>query len=271
MSVTDYMRSTDIKVFCDAAKHFRVWILVRASNPAGKQYIGIHGYTPKRLDCKAKTADKDAMLPRGLGIKRTAGLVVNPEIDGMLTAFDDTTGIMKEWFKFKPICSFPKPGPPLLWFPDGKQYSVQMDASHERYGCVLFSVSSNRAAASYIHSDYDLYGIVPEDNPAANIRTEPEKRFNQDHTRGRQFFDLQHYLNHRMGVPMIQHGEQETFKEDLNDNLDVFCPDGEKIIEAYGADAILRLYTVTFKGRQMYGGDSSPKPFFGRWQILGPK
>jgi len=144
-----------------------------------------------------------------------------------------------------------------------------MDPGHERYGCVLFSISSNRPAASYIHSDYDLYGIVPEDRPDTNIRVK-EKRLGQDHTRSQLFFDVQHYLNHRMGVAMILHGEQDTFKEDMNDNLDVFCPDGEKIIEAYGPDAVLQLYTVTFKGRAMYGKGSNPKPYFGQWQALGP-
>jgi hypothetical protein len=73
-----------------------------------------------------------------------------------------------------------------------------------------------------------------------------------------------------MGVPMILHGEQETFKEDWNDNIDVFCPDGETIIEAYGPAAIRHLYTVTFKGRQMYGKGANPKPYFGLWEVLSP-
>lgn len=157
------------------------------------------------------------------------------------------------------------------WFPNGKQYSVQMDPSHQRYGCVLLSVSSNRAAASYVHSDYDLYGIVPAADPSSNVRVvDREGRHGQEHTRSRFFFDVQHYLNQRMGVPLIPHGEQETFKEDFDDKLDVFCPDDETIIQTYGADAIRRLYSVTFKGRQLYGKSATPKPFFGQWQLLRP-
>ena len=273
MSVNDYMRPIDIKVFHDAAKakQFRGWIVLRASNPAGKQYIGVHGYVPKRIDCKAKTADKDVSLPGIPGKKKTAGLVVNPEIEGMLGAFEDTDKIVDEWLKFKHLCYIPKPGPPLPWFPGGKQYSVQMDPSNERFGCVLFSVSSNSAAASYIHSDYDLFGIVPESDASSNVRVVDEGgRHGQPHTRSRLFFDVQHYLNNRMGVPMILHGEQETFKEDWNDNIDVFCPDGETIIEAYGPAAIRHLYTVTFKGRQMYGKGANPKPYFGLWEVLSP-
>jgi hypothetical protein len=270
MSVDDYMRSNDVKAFHDAAGHFRVWILVRASNPAGKQYIGVPGYVPKRLDCKAKTADFDVTLPGGLGRKKTAGLVVSLAVPGMLSAFQDQSDVKESWLKFQHLCYFPEPGVTLSWFPNGKLYSVQMDPSHERYGCMTFSSSSNRANAAYIHSDYDLYGIVPEDNPAENIRV-TGKRLGQDHARSQIFFDVQHYLNHRMGVPMILHGEQETFTDDMDDNLDVFCPDGTSMIQAYGAGAILQLYETTFKGRQMYGEDSNPKPYFGMWQVLGPK
>jgi hypothetical protein len=271
MSASDYMRSTDVEVFRDAAKRYAVWILLRASNPAGKQYIGVHGFVPKRIDCKAKTADKDVPLPGVPGRKKMAGLVVNPEIEGMLLAFDDTTDIVKNWREFEPLCYLPKPGPPPLWIPGGKQYSVQMDPTHERYGCVVFSVSSNRAAASYIHSDYDLYGIVLDSDPSSNVRVKDEEgRHGQPHTRSRLFFDVQHYLNHRMGVPMILHGEQETFKEDFDDKLDVFPPDGGFPFEAYGADAIRRLYKETFQGRPIYGGDAIPKPLFGLWQVIRP-
>jgi hypothetical protein len=54
---------------------------------ATKQYIGEPKYTPKRLDCKAKTADRDAEVP-GLGTKKTAGLVVDPTLPGFQHAFD---------------------------------------------------------------------------------------------------------------------------------------------------------------------------------------
>jgi hypothetical protein len=271
MSVNDYMRPIDVEVFREAARRFKVWIVLRASNPAGKQYIRARGFVPKRIDCKAKTADKDVTLPGGLGNKKTAGLVVNPEIPGMLAAFDDTAEIVEDWLKFKTNCFLPKPGAHLLWFPGGKQYSVQMNSGDEHYGCVLFSVSSNLAAASYIHSDYDLFGIVPQSDPSSNVRVVDEGgRHGQPHTRSQLFFDVQHYLNHRMGVPMILHGEQDTFKEEFDDNLDVFCPDGQSIIAAYGADAIRRLYAETFKGRPLYDRGSNPKPLFGQWQILRP-
>ena len=280
MSASDYMRDIDVRVFLAAAKHYRVWIVVRASNPAGKQYIGVTGFVPKRMDCKAKTAKYDVTLPGVPGTKKTAGLVVSLEIKGMERAFDDVTKARSEWLEFKPHCYFPEAGkPPLTYFPNGKLYSVQMNSAHERYGCILFSSSSVAAAASYIHSDYDLFGIVRQDDPTGNVRVVESRvavehlgdgveiHREMPHTRSQLFFDVQHFLNHRMGVAMVLHGEQETFKDNVNEDLDVFCPDGTTI-EAYGPAAVRRLYEVTFQGRKLYGPNANPKLFFGLWQRI---
>jgi len=70
------VRPKDKTVFLEAARHFQVWILVRRTNVASLQYIGQPGYIPKRIDCKAKTADKD-VPPYKL-----AGLVVDPNLQG---------------------------------------------------------------------------------------------------------------------------------------------------------------------------------------------
>ena len=56
---SSYMRPQDKVVFLDAARHFHSWILVRRTNPASLPYVGLPGYSPKRIDCKAKTADLD--------------------------------------------------------------------------------------------------------------------------------------------------------------------------------------------------------------------
>lgn len=269
MSASDYMRAMDVVAFREAAKHFQVWILVRASKAAARDYIGRKGYVPKRLDCKAKAADFNVKLPGMAREKTTAGLVVNPRIPGMERAFEDGERAKEFWDKFKVLCYIPIAGKPTVYFPDGKFYSVQMNPAHEHYGCVIFSHYSNTANASYIHSDYDLYGIVPADDPAPNVRRK-ENRLDVDHTCSRFFFDVQHFLNHRMGVPMILHGEQDTYQNGMDEDIDVFSPDGSEPIEAYGADAIRRLYETTFKGRQLYGGDEMPKPFFGEWQVLAP-
>lgn len=262
------MRQQDVDAFLAAAKHYQVWILVRASKSAAKEYVGVKGYVPKRLDCKAKTADENVTLPGIPGEKKTAGLVVNPNIPGMQMAFKNFGKAQKYWDLFEHLCYVPKAGAaPLTYFPGGKLYSVQMDTTHPHYGCVIFSSWSNMANGQYIHSDYDLFGIVRKGDPTANVRV-TEERLGQVHSRGQEFFDIQHYLNKRMGIAMVLHGEQEKFSDDVDDNLDVFCPDGATVLPAYGPDAIRRLYEETFQGRRLYGKDANPKPFFGKWQKL---
>src|ERR1019366_5132346 len=104
MSASDYMRAMDVVAFREAAKHFEVWILVRASKAAARDYIGRKGYVPKRLDCKAKTADFNVKLPGMPKQKLTAGLVVDPTIQGMERAFEDAERAKHFWDKFKNLC-----------------------------------------------------------------------------------------------------------------------------------------------------------------------
>lgn len=271
MSAYDYMRPKDVDVFRAAALRYQVWILVRASNKAAKDYIGSPGYTPKRLDCKAKTAECNAIIPGTDREKLTSGLVINPTLKGMETAFDSIekyNRALEFWHKFEIRCHIPKPGEPkVTYFPGGKLYSVQVDPTDVHYGCVLFSSWSGAANASYIHSDYDLFGLVLRDDPIANVRVS-ETRLGEAHSRGRELFDIQHFLNKRMGVAMILHGEQEKYSDDVNDRLDVFWPDGVTVTEAYGAEAIRSLYESTFQGRRLYGPDAKSRPFFGKWQAL---
>ena len=53
------MRPQDKTIFLNAARQFQVWILVRRTNRASLEYVTRAGYMPKRIDCKAKTADTD--------------------------------------------------------------------------------------------------------------------------------------------------------------------------------------------------------------------
>src|ERR1700712_2188266 len=68
------MRPQDKSIFKDAAKTLNLWILVRATNGHSLKYIGMAGYKPKGIDCKAKTAYFD------IGNVRLAGLVTSPFI-----------------------------------------------------------------------------------------------------------------------------------------------------------------------------------------------
>lgn len=100
-SVYDHIRPQDFDAFAAAAKHFRVQILVRRTNPHSLQYIGHPGYMPKPLDCKPKTADQNVTLPNGV-VSRCAGLVVDPMIPGFDKAFrpERLAKAKQAWRKF---------------------------------------------------------------------------------------------------------------------------------------------------------------------------
>jgi len=264
MSLNDvrrYMRPDDIRAFIDAAKFYRVFILLRRSNEASLPYIGKLGYTPKRLDCKAKTADMDVTVP-GFGRKETAGLVVNPTLPGFGSAFKSAKkaqDAQDTWRQFEPLCYIPVPGRTVTYFPGGKLYSVQMDPNHKHYGCVMFASNSLHSAGKYVHGDYDIYSFVPADSAEpgrvsgapVNVRVS-ETRLGQPHSRSRVFFDVQHYLNRKMGVAMGLHGEQETYSSHTDEPLDVFWPDGREPTALQNKAEIEEFYRTVFQGRETF-------------------
>lgn len=251
MSVYDHMRKQDVAVFQQAARFYRVWILVRRTNSASVPYIGEPGYVPKRLDCKAKTADFDVTLP-GLGEKKLAGLVVHPLLPGMEAAFKPgkSASVYKEWKKFEHLVHMPDPAKPRVYLPTDKPYTVQMDTAHKHYGCVMLSPYGLATNVKYIHGDYDLYAIVHESDPTKTERV-VEERLGQLHARGREFFDIQHFLNRHMGVAMVLHGDQEKYAEHSDEPVDVFWPDG-RFTEVHGRGELEELYRTTFGGRQTF-------------------
>ena len=264
MSLQDvrrYMRPEDVRAFVDAAKFYRVFILLRRSNEASLAYIGKVNYTPKRLDCKAKTADMDVTVPN-LGRKQTAGLVVNPTLPGFAGAFKSSKkaqDAQDTWRQFEPLCYLPEPGRNITYFPGGKLYSVQMDQAHKHYGCVMFSSNSLHAAGKYVHGDYDIFSFVQADESASNgvngsavnVRV-AETRLGQPHSRSRVFFDVQHYLNRKMGVAMVLHGEQETYSNHTDEALDVFWPDGREPSALLNKAEIESFYASVFQGRETF-------------------
>lgn len=259
--VQQYMRPQDIQAFQSAAQFYKLFILLRRTNTESKRYIGQPGYTPKRLDCKAKTADHDVDVP-GVGRKQTAGLVVNPTLPGFGQAFrtaKKAQDAADTWRQFEPLVYFPVPGKPTTYFPQGKLYSVQMDPTHKHYGCVMFASNSLVAAGQYIHGDYDIYAFVPAESgaggtplgSAVNTRV-TETRLGQAHSRGREFFDVQHYLNRKMGVAMVLHGDQEKYSPHTDEPVDVFWPDGREPLALPNKSAIEELYRTVFQGRETF-------------------
>jgi hypothetical protein len=79
MSFETRMPQKCAKAFLSAAKLFHVYILVRRTNEASVKLMGDPMCVPKRLDCKAKTAENDYLHPL-FGVMNSAGLVVDPTI-----------------------------------------------------------------------------------------------------------------------------------------------------------------------------------------------
>ena len=273
-SVYRYMPAQHVEAFKRAAARFKAWIMVRRGNPTSLRWIGKPGYIPKPLDCKAKTADQD------VNGKECAGLVASPKLlPGAFSSrkFQDA---MAEWPKFEPhLYAFDPKDPAKNLASDkvGKHFTLQMDASHKHYGCVLFKPVF-RAQSEYIHADYDLYAVVPAANPAANVFVRDASFGGQPHSRSPLFFDVQYFFKaagiltgQSVGTPMIQHGEQETFKTDWDEKLDVFWPDGKTISDLLGEAEIRDFYDTTLEGRQQASKNSATRPVFGSWVQTPPK
>jgi hypothetical protein len=260
MSIKDgptgmYFRPEDIATFKRAAKLYKVYILVRRTNPASLKYVGAKGYTPKLIDCKAKTADND-VLAKGKW-RKTAGLVIDCDVlkDQLGQAFDGgkTDKALKEWGSFTLAG---KLAPKGIYGTDGKSintiypaytYYTEMDPNHDHYGCVRHSPTTMARGGKYIHGDYDLYAVISAEAPENKFVD--ETRLGEKHSRSPYQMDVQNYVTAQ--IPgMIAHGEQDTYKSDLDDHLDAFHPDGATVEPLLGAAAIQRFYE-RFPGRIM--------------------
>jgi hypothetical protein len=253
-----YIAAEHVQAFKSAAKRWAVWILVRSSNPESHKYIGKPGYVPKRLDCKAKTAQIDRPP------YRLAGLVASPDIHPLAFGGRD---VSNEWLQFQPYLYIPEPGQKRTYLPAGKPYTLEMDANHVHFGCVIFTKYGLITDKNFIYGDYDLYAIVSEKDPSNNIFVEETRLHpNMPHNRSPELFDVQHYLNRLLRVPMILHGTQETYSLHTKDDVVIFWPDGATITEAQGKDAIEQLYKTTFQGRRAHGKGVPAQPHKGKWK-----
>jgi hypothetical protein len=195
------MRSQDKAVFLAAAQQFDSWILVRRTNRASLEYVGRAGYTPKPIDCKAKTADQD------VGHYKLAGLVIDPTVHP--TAFKPRKAeeAKKCWEAMKPLI--------------GSRYAVDREPKSRHYGCV-------KLQGSYIHGDYDLYDIIDITQPQRNLAA-VEVLLGQPHRRGPNVLRIQEFINSRIGSPMVQHGGEAQYKDHSEQSIDAFGPNGEDV------------------------------------------
>jgi hypothetical protein len=218
------MRPKDKTVFLEAARHFQVWILVRRTNVASLPYIGRPGYLPKRIDCKAKTADQD-VPPYKL-----AGLVVDPNLQ--VSAFSPgRLGKARDaWTAMKSLL--------------GTLYKVDADNKSKHYGAL-------KLQGSYIHGDYDLYDIIDVAQPHRNLAA-VETLLGQPHRRGAKVLPVQEFINARIGTPMVQHGGEAQYADHSEQSIDAFGPNGEDVT-ILNEFSVRSWYENRFGGRQTLG------------------
>lgn len=216
------MRPQDERAFEDAARTIGVWILVRRTKPAALAYIGLAGYVPKPIDCKAKTADTDR------GAYRVAGLVTSPKVHPL--AFNPAKFAETELFWNDFARQHLHPGSP---------YSLENNPAGKHHGCVKLN-------GKFIHADYDLYDIILPDQAFRNLAA-VEQLLGQAHRRGPKFYEVQSFINGRIGVEMIQHGGSAQYEDHSDQAIDLFGPNGEKV-------TLLNELTVRTWYRERFGG-----------------
>lgn len=225
------MRPQDKLVFASAAQRFSVWILVRRTNPASLKYVGRGGYTPKPIDCKAKTADCD------VGAYRLAGLVVDPNRWPEAYSSRRREDALKNWADFAEAQGLGSDSP-------GGRYDVDEDPRSPHCGCV-------RLEGSYVHGDYDLYDIILPEHPRGNLAA-VETLHGARHLRGPRVIPVMEFINRNIGVPMVQHGGEMQYADHSEQSIDVFGPQGQQctILNQFSVRA---WYEETFQGRQPLG------------------
>jgi hypothetical protein len=269
LPVYSYMLPKHVEAFKRAAAFFKVWILVRRGNHESLQWIGKLDYIPKPLDCKAKTADSD------FGRWKTAGLVASPKLVPLAFSREKLIEAEEEWPGFAlHLYSFDRNHPQANLAADreGKHYTLQLDQSSEHYGCVMYKPVF-RAKAEYLHADYDIYAIVNANDPRTNILVQETGVSGTPHSRSPNLQPVQYFVKAAgqvkgaqvPRVAMIQHGEQETFKTDYDDPLDVFWPDGKTVSALGCGEPIREFYRTTFQGRLQMNRGTVLQQVYGNW------
>lgn len=160
LEYAEFIHPGHLMFFIEAAQVFNCHILVRKTGRATISWIGRCGYTGKRADMKAKTANLD------VGHYSTAGLVCSPLLRPEAFTANRLGDARKEWLKSCHLITVPPNG-----FDDDRQpischtpYMLQTNPQHRHYGCVAL-VEMGLLVPRYVHGDYDLYALIPANQP----------------------------------------------------------------------------------------------------------
>jgi hypothetical protein len=195
------------RIFSQVAAHAGYWIFVRLTNKESIRYMNLPGYAPKRIDCKAKTADKNSTK----GIWQLAGLVVDHRIHANVYNPDKINDAATAWRDFETHV-LAKPG---------TQYSVDGSEKSKHYGCVMLS-------GKYIYSDYDLWDIIDPANPRRNFGI-VEELHGQTHIRNPLQRKVEECLAGTPVADLVQHSGEMQFKVPTDQPIDAFGPKGEVV------------------------------------------
>jgi hypothetical protein len=218
------------KIFSQVAIRTGYWIFVRLTNKESLHYVNLDGYVPKRIDCKAKTADFNSKK----GVWQLAGLVVDYRVHCDVFNPGKIDSAKKAWGDFeKGVLNVP-----------GSAYRVDMNSASKHFGCV-------RLNGKYIYSDYDLWDIIDPENPSPNLGI-VEELHGQLHIRNRLQRKVEEQLAPTPLAQMVQHSGEMQFAVPSEQPIDAFGPKGE-IVTLLNLNAWRAWCLDRFKGRISIG------------------
>lgn len=206
MAVGDIILERHKPVFAHVAKQIGVWILVRGTNKESLNCLDRphyrERYTPKPIDCKAKTAR----------LGPCAGLVVNPHTAQGAFNANDFRKAADLWDDVM------KKGNPIRFSQRRARYSEE--AAGPLKGCIKLD-------GKYIHADYDLKAIIIPGHESAPLSLVTDLHGVNNVRRGPKFYQVQSRVNSAMGLEMVQHGAEDEYTGHSEDSIFVFGPHGE--------------------------------------------
>jgi hypothetical protein len=239
LDYSDFVHPNHFMIFVAAAQTFNCHILVRQTGRATLSWVGKRGYTGKRADMKAKTANLN------VGRHSVAGLVCSPLLRPEVFTPDRLVSALKEWQKSSHLITVPRD---KTGFDDNTQprgcltpYIVQTNPNHKHYGCVAL-VDMGLLIPRYVHGDYDLYAIIsakqafdPSNIPIRRstlgstmapdrLGLQERLRMEVPNLEGPLSFQVANYINTRiagtspdlLGALMVNHGEQVNIGSEGN-------------------------------------------------------
>ena len=297
------MRLCDWLTFHRAATTFGRWILVRWTNEQSLKYIGrrvwdpasdrLLCYAPKPIDCKPKTADSN------VGRYELAGLVIDPTIHKAFAKESKVDKARHAWEKFlhglgvhnaqelnaQTLSTRQTP----LDFPSLKQvahadatrggiglaelrtinqrpadfrgercFMVDRDPESRHFGCLMLN-------GAYLHGDYDLKDVIDPTRLGPHVAY-AERLHGQPHMRSPEIGAVLEYVNHAIGVPMLQHGGEAQYAPHTDDTVEVFGPKGEAHT-LKGRDEIVKWYKFAFQREPI---DPKTQTFAGAKYVAPP-